>query len=390
MKFIKTYNPSPYDDSLEIEVYELEGKNNPGYDLIQVNALIIHGTANESPYADGLANATYWENMNGYGSTQFMVDAKRIAQFIDPYKVAYSVGAKRYTSIGNSLRCGGKSPNYSTINTEMCMNADGNYSIVEEGTIKLQAYLMWLTGKTKKDLLQHWHVTGKACHKYMYADKTAWEAFVNEIVDYYNKHYPGEDYGVDKRIIREVQITWDKLNVRKGPNTTFKVIGSFTKGQIVTVVSYLNGWYETDNNEWFYGSAAKDLGIKHPEPYQEFSTEEYYLSKGNISIYKENRGDSDVIGKIVSGHSFRILGVQEDWGKLEHGSWVNLEDVEMATRVPITLLVNTKVYSERNLNSPVVRYINEGEETILIIDKLADGWTRVSEGWMYEDKYKTT
>lgn len=217
----------------------------PGTKLKAVKGIIIHWTANESYGADAEANRRFFENRKagntGTGSTQFIVDDKEILRCVPEDEVTYQVGAKSYKK--EALQKYGSYPNNSVLGIEMCVNSNGDFSVVYEQTVELTAYLMKKHNLTINDIDRHYDITGKNCPGYFTSDHwgytnnkyavkfglgsnadKAWGVFVQDVQDEVNgvhelpKHkvpehgvyvvQPGDTLG---KIADQVDATMDEI-----------------------------------------------------------------------------------------------------------------------------------------------------------------------------------
>jgi N-acetylmuramoyl-L-alanine amidase CwlA len=151
----------------------LTNHNRPKFKLKKLKGIVIHWTANTNPGANALANRNYFNTTKNSCSAHYVVDDYRIIQCIPDDEVAYHVGAKSYTAIGQAMREGSYSPNYYTIGIEMCVNSDGDWNKTYRNMVELVVYLL---SKYDVPLYRHYDITGKDCPKMM-IDQDAWTDF---------------------------------------------------------------------------------------------------------------------------------------------------------------------------------------------------------------------
>lgn len=135
----------------------------PQTKLKDVKGVVIHWTANENSGADAVANRNFFENRKygrtGFGSAHFFVDDQQIIQCLPEDERAYHVGATKYRTTRF-----GSYPNNCTLGIEMCVNSDGQFSVVYKQTVLLAAKLIKKYNLDPDlDLVRHYDVTGKNC-----------------------------------------------------------------------------------------------------------------------------------------------------------------------------------------------------------------------------------
>lgn len=158
----------------------LTNHNRPKKKIIKLKGIVIHYTGNYKKGADAKANRNYFNGTNDAVSAHYIVDDKSIIRCVPDNEIAYHVGAKKYTSIGekiqeviNGVRY---SPNYFLIGIEMCVNNDGDWKKTYQNTVELAAYLLQKYKLTVLDLYRHYDITGKICPAMM-INEADWNVF---------------------------------------------------------------------------------------------------------------------------------------------------------------------------------------------------------------------
>ncbi len=227
----------------------LDNYNRPRTNLKELRAIVVHWTANKNIGANAVANRNYFntkpyiKDQNGkkvFASAHFIVDDRRIVRCIPENEVAYHCGAKVYKPlVANQLRVPlGDSPNNYTIGIEMCVNADGDFSITRQNTIELLSHLLNKYRLTTQNVYRHFDITGKECPKMM-LDDAIWKSFLTT-VDTFTK---AGKYSVNTAT----------LNVRTGPGTNFSIKRAILAGEVVEKLEQKGIWYRIADNEWVSG-----------------------------------------------------------------------------------------------------------------------------------------
>ncbi|WDC84555.1 SH3 domain-containing protein [Caloramator sp. mosi_1] len=59
----------------------------------------------------------------------------------------------------------------------------------------------------------------------------------------------------------KVKVTASRLNIRSGPSTKYKVVGYYTKGQVVDVIAQTGSYYRT-NKGYIHSAYTKKFKFK--------------------------------------------------------------------------------------------------------------------------------
>lgn len=109
--------------------------------------------------------------------------------------------------------------------------------------------------------------------------------------------------------------TTDDLNIRTGPNTSFRSCGTYSKGTTVKILGQVDGWGYTERG-WISMSY-----VEHA-----YSTGTGKVTIG-LNIRKEPNADAEAVGTYTEGDPVTILEVQGSWGRTDKG-WINLQYVK--------------------------------------------------------------
>ena len=195
---------------------------------ITPTSITVHNTGNIGATAKG--NHNYMKNLNKNGgrtaSWHFTVDDKEIYQ-------AQSTNYKCYHA-GNSTG------NNTSIGIEICMfNDKERQRKTYENAIALIKVLMSYHKFSIDKVKRHKDWSGKHCPAWLIEGKFGytWTWFKNQIIAVQQPAKP-----VQSSTSFIVKITTDSLNIRKGPGTSYEVVGTVKKGQAFTIVEVNGNW----------------------------------------------------------------------------------------------------------------------------------------------------
>ena len=110
----------------------------------------------------------------------------------------------------------------------------------------------------------------------------------------------------------------DDLNIRTGPGTSYKSIGTAKKGDTLEILGQVGNWGYTTSG-WVN---MANLEIHDPI----YSTGTGTVTRG-LNIRKEPNADSELVDTYAKDAKVTILEVQGTWGKTDKG-WINLKYVD--------------------------------------------------------------
>ena len=113
-------------------------------------------------------------------------------------------------------------------------------------------------------------------------------------------------------------VTTDHLNIRTGPNTSYRSTGTLLQGDTVEILAEVAGWGYTRQG-WVFMSY-----VQANEP--TYSTGTVTVTRG-LNIRQEPNADSEIVGTLVQGNIVTVLEVDGSWGRVVNG-WINLKYVE--------------------------------------------------------------
>lgn len=113
-------------------------------------------------------------------------------------------------------------------------------------------------------------------------------------------------------------ITTNDLNVRTGPDTSFKRVSSYMEDDSVQILAIVNGWGYTEKG-WI-----SMMYVNLPEPV--YATGSATVTVG-LNVREEPDPTTAKVDAYQKGDRVTILEVKDSWGKTDKG-WINLDYVK--------------------------------------------------------------
>lgn len=230
----------------------------------QIQWIVLHYTAGTRSTGGAARNtAAFFSRPSTKASADYIVDDDEIVQYNpDPANFyCWAVGGNKYLSLSTSLgaKYYGQCTNANSISIEMCsrktntstLNASDDDWYLTDATInnavQLTRYLMQLYNIDINHVIMHHMVNGKWCPQ----PWTKREATLEGWYNFLNKVKAGAGTAskatsnaseVTPAAAYLVKINTDILNIRKGPGTTYPIVGQVKRGSVYTIVSESSGW----------------------------------------------------------------------------------------------------------------------------------------------------
>ena len=145
------------------------GRNVPVY-------ICVHETDNKSKGAGARRHAEAQFLGHLGTSVQYYAGSDGIYQAAEHTDGTYSVG----TEYGGNHAIHDAN-NRNTINIEICVNADGDYTKARQNAIELVKHLMQVTGIPAERVIRHFDAKGKYCPRKMMDNPKLWEDFKRQV-----------------------------------------------------------------------------------------------------------------------------------------------------------------------------------------------------------------
>ncbi len=119
-------------------------------------------------------------------------------------------------------------------------------------------------------------------------------------------------------------VTASELNIRKSPSKTAKSVGSYKKGDKVTILEVDGSWGKTDK-----GWISLDYVKMDADTVSKYKTGKGTVTASELNIRESASKTAKVVGAYKKGDKVEILEVKGEWGKTNKG-WINLQYVKMS------------------------------------------------------------
>ncbi len=145
------------------------GQNNPKY-------IVIHETDNFSKGADAARHAQAQAAGHLSTSVHYYAGSDGIYQTADHRDGTFSVG--REYGGDHAVK---DATNRNTINIEICVNSDGDYTKARANAVELVKHLIQTAGIPAERVIRHFDAKGKYCPRNMMDNPKLWEDFKRQI-----------------------------------------------------------------------------------------------------------------------------------------------------------------------------------------------------------------
>ena len=169
----QTTDSSGIPDYIDVQLLDVNEYSRPGIALKQVNAIVVHYTAN--PGSTAQQNRDYFNNLQVSHTTKvsshFVIGIDgEVVQCIPTKEMAYASHPR----------------NSDTLAIECCHKAEDGAFTKEtyDSLVKLTAYLCDKYNLTGEDVIRHYDVSGKKCPLYYVEHPEEWEEFKKDVDQY--------------------------------------------------------------------------------------------------------------------------------------------------------------------------------------------------------------
>lgn len=212
---------------------------------------------------------------------------------------------------------------------------------------------------------------------------------------------PAQTTGGNEANVKGV-ITANGLNVREGASKNTKIVGNYSKGDVVTIVELKDGWGRTDKG-WILMEYVKTNNTSNTTTNQTQETEKDNTSgngsttvqfKGIVTATQLNvRSDastnSDTVGSLNYGARVEILEKNGKWGRTKDG-WVSLDYIYQDGTTGVKTAKGIVTGDQLNIRSgPGTGYasvgsMNYGDRVVILEQFTYNGttWGCTKDGWI--------
>ena len=114
------------------------------------------------------------------------------------------------------------------------------------------------------------------------------------------------------------KVTAEDLNIRTGPDTSFRNVGTYQQGEVIHILVQVGSWGYTEQG-WVF--------MTYVEPVAPTYTTGTCIVTLGLNIRQEPNAESEIVGTYAEGTVVTILEVADNWGKTDQG-WINLQFVK--------------------------------------------------------------
>ena len=269
MKVIKDNNLTRYDamNTTEIPIINTSipcHKSNHGgvRNTDTIKYIVVHYTGNKNDSAQ--SNARYFSGANRKASAHYFVDDTSIYQSVPDNVTAWSVGGARYS---NYKVTGGAKyykicTNSNSISIELCSKNSQITEKTQQNAIQLIRMLMSKYNIPIENVIRHFDTTGKNCPGWTLNTDTAFDAFRKKIVNNASSTNVQQTTQTNTNSAKSfiIKVTANSLNIRSGPSTSYKVVGTITDKGKYTIVDVKDGWYKLKSGVgWISGKYTQKV-----------------------------------------------------------------------------------------------------------------------------------
>lgn len=188
-----------------------------------------------------------------------------------------------------------------------------------------------------------------------------------------------------------------ELNIRKEASADSEKVGSYQKGDVISILETKNGWGRT-NKGWVsmeYVQTSADGDTDKDDDTTTTSIKGTVTVK-ELNIRKEASSDSERVGSYVKGDSVTILETKNGWGRTDKG-WISMQYVSTGDNTDTS---NTSDNNNTNTNGTkgvvIANELNIRDEASTSGDRVGayaygdritiletkNGWGRTDKGWV--------
>ncbi|MBU8879517.1 SH3 domain-containing protein [Bacillus sp. FJAT-29790] len=128
-------------------------------------------------------------------------------------------------------------------------------------------------------------------------------------------------------------VTTDGLRVRKGPNTSFQVIGTIQKGKSFSILTVNGNWIQL-KTPYGDGWVSRDyVRIQDNSANSEAANGQHgKITANSLNIRTSPSLNGNVIGKLHAGETVKIISQNREWTEISHSgkrAWISSQYVQI-------------------------------------------------------------
>lgn len=214
--------------------------------------IVVHETDNYRATAGAKTHASAQSKGHLSTSVHYYCGSDGIYQAAEHSDGTYSIGREYGGS--HAVK---DANNRNSINIEICVNEDGDYSVARQNAIELVKYLIQTTGIPAERVIRHYDAKGKYCPRKMLDNPALWEDFKAQISDSQSgstvsgnstgstgSSGSGNSAGNTAAAYQKgrYKVKEDELNIRTGPGTGYTICGVIKDHGVYTMTEMSGSW----------------------------------------------------------------------------------------------------------------------------------------------------
>ena len=216
---------------------------------------------------------------------------------------------------------------------------------------------------------------------------------------------PAETTGDNSANVKGV-ITANGLNVREGASKNTKIVGNYSKGDVVTITELKDGWGRTEKGwilmDYVKTSGSTDSTTTNKDKETDKTTPNNTTGNGSttvqfkgivtatqLNVRSDASTNSDTVGSLNYGARVEILEKSGNWGRTKDG-WVSLDYIYQDGTTGAKTAKGIVTGDELNIRSgPGTGYasvgsMNYGDRVVILEQFTYNGttWGCTKDGWI--------
>ena len=287
------------------------GDGIPGRKLASLSYVTIHNTGVDNAPANNFHSSLKNSNQSGRQASWHMaVDDTSIWQHIPLNWEAWHCG----NSTGNKNSVG--------IECTQWPNDKERQRKTWENAAAVTALILKTYGLGVDRVRQHHDWSGKNCPEYLRrgVHGFTWSWFMDRVRAYYNGNVNSGGGSAstsgEKRVVGEITILVDSLNVRNDASFDAPVVKTLSKGQKVQVMAIKNGLYKIREGQWCSAGSAY-------VSFREITADVYEVTADSLNVRKGRGTEHAIVGALKQGDRIAIWSVANasdgaPWGSFRY------------------------------------------------------------------------
>ena len=121
----------------------------------------------------------------------------------------------------------------------------------------------------------------------------------------------------------KVKITAQALNVRQGAGTSYGVLGTLSKGQVVAYSKAKNGWLQISfrgQTGWISQKYTQTTSANVTNNKPSGTEKTMYVTATSLNVRSGGSTNDSIIGSLSRGQAVTVLSEASGWARIQYGS----------------------------------------------------------------------